>query len=258
MPGYNVYVTAEFGYTRIDSIEMVDATTEFEVGDKFVFTGKVADPTDSRYFILAEAWTDVNNLKGVFNSETLNKLRQDEGYEIISEVEDGEQYNYSVIFMANDGYTFADDIVLKYNDMEIYPDDPDEFPGLYEKYGEGKILSFSGFVSFGEHIRESGEDPDVIYYEDVETYTDTVTTYKDKNVEYTTYEYVPVSRPGGSVRYADTIPGSTRYVTYTTYSKVPATGDRNLTWAWVAIAIAGASGVVSGIAVAKRRKRNKQ
>ncbi len=247
MPDYSISVTAEFSYTTIDTVEVVDATTAFNVGDKIVFTGNLADRTDPRYFILAEVWESSDG-SGITNSEKINENLEGKGFKIDDEVHDNARYSYSLIFMTNDGYTFSEDVKLLFNGQEI---EPDEGGNAFGEGGEG-VLSFSDILSFGEAPEE---DMNKHHKEDVEdttgdegkTVEKTVTTYDYETVSYTTYEYVTVVRPATTTRKVY------RYVT----TKAPATGDVNHTAVWIALGIAGASGLISGIAVAKRRKRDK-
>lgn len=247
MPDYSISVTAEFSYTTIDTVEVVDATTAFNVGDKIVFTGNLADRTDPRYFILAEVWESSDG-SGITNSEKINENLEGKGFKIDDEVHDNARYSYSLIFMTNDGYTFSEDVKLLFNGQEI---EPDEGGNAFGEGGEG-VLSFSDILSFGEAPEEDmnkhhKEDVEDTTGDEGETVEKTVTTYDYKTVSYTTNEYVTVVRPATTTRKVY------RYVT----TKAPATGDVNHTAVWIALGIAGASGLISGIAVAKRRKRDK-
>ena len=257
MPEYSITVTAVFEYTIVDSVEIVDATTDFEVGDKFVFTGKVVDETDPRYFILAEIWTTYDDSKGLTSSEKINKNLEERNFEMIDTVEKDEAYLYSVIIMANDGYTFSDDVTLTMGDLELTPDEQGNAFGV-----EGdQVLSFSGIFTLGEPVIDDGSEEIQTEVEDEEAEEagkykfSYKTIYENKKVPYTTYEYVTVMKPSQpSMRMVR------RYVSAggtLMKTRAAATGDASNTAVWIALAIAGASGLVSGIAVAKRRKRGR-
>ena len=255
MPDYSITITAVFEYTMIESVEIVDATTDFEVGDKFVFTGKVVDETDPRYFILAEIWTTYDDSKGLTSSEKINKNLEERNFEMIDMVEKDEAYLYSVIIMANDGYTFSDDVTLTMGDLELTPD---ELGNAFGVEGD-QVLSFSGIITLGDpeaihtevHTEVTGQKPGEV---ESENYSP-ATVYTEEEVPYTTYEYVTVMKPSQPYmrmvrRYVSA--GGTLMKT-----RAAATGDASNTAVWIALAIAGASGLVSGIAVAKRRKRGR-
>ena len=255
MPDYSITITAVFEYTKIESVEIVGATTDFEVGDKFVFTGKVVDETDPRYFILAEIWTTYDDSKGLTSSEKINKNLEERYFELIDTVEKDEAYLYSVIIMANDGYIFSDDVTLTMGDLELTPD---ELGNAFGVEGD-QVLSFSGIITLGEPVIDDGSDEIQTVVEGVEpgkiTKDSTKIIYKKKEVPYTTYEYVTVMKPSQpSMRMVR------RYVSAggtLMKTRAAATGDASNTAVWIALAIAGASGLVSGIAVAKRRKRGR-
>ena len=257
MPEYSITVTAVFEYTIVDSVEIVDATTDFEVGDKFVFTGKVVDETDPRYFILAEIWTTYDDSKGLTSSEKINKNLEERNFEMIDTVEKDEAYLYSVIIMANDGYTFSDDVTLTMGDLELNPDEQGNAFGV-----EGdQVLSFSGIFTLGEPVIDDGSEEIQTEVEDEEAEEagkykfSYKTIYENKKVPYTTYEYVTVMKPSQpSMRMVRRYVSSGGTLMKT---RAAATGDASNTAVWIALAIAGASGLVSGIAVAKRRKRGR-
>ncbi len=256
MPDYSITVTAVFEYNIIDSVEIVDATTDFEIGDKFVFTGKDVDETDPRYFILAEIWTTYDDSKGLTSSEKINKNLEERHFELIDTVEKDEAYLYSVIIMANDGYIFSDDVTLTMGDLELTPDEQGNAFGV-----EGdQVLSFSGIFTLGEPVIDDGSEEiqtEVEYEEKAGNNTNlsNKTIYENREVPYTTYEYVTVMKPSQpSMRMVRRYVGAGGALMKT---RAAAAGDASNTAVWIALAIAGASGLVSGIAVAKRRKRGR-
>ena len=235
LPGYPIRISAEFEYYLIDEIELLDVTTELEVGKPVKFTGHVKDNTDPRFFLLAEIWINEYDTKGITSNKATNeKLQKDEGLDLLEEVVSGDKYNYSVMFMTTEGYEFADDVKLIYNGKEYKPT-----KDLQE--GGQEMVAFNGFLSFGEQTnpRETKTTTKTVIRQ--ETRTETVTQYVYNTYTYTTYQYVTKT--------------VTTPVTYRTVAA--STGDTNNTAVWIALAVAAGGGVVSGILVGRRRKRNK-
>ncbi len=92
----------------IDIVYINGATTQFTVGDKPVFTGKV--PDDAGYVYQCE-WWEIDSKTGV-NSEDI----WDKNYENhITAFESGKTYRYGLYLKASQGYYFTADTKLKIN-----------------------------------------------------------------------------------------------------------------------------------------------
>lgn len=244
IPDYPIRIGATFEYYLVHEIELLDVTEKPEVGKTFtydekgkpsVFTGHVVDNTDTRFFLLAEIWTNEYDTKGVTSSKDINTTMEKNGTGIISSFDPGDKYNYSVKFMTTEGYEFAEDVKLKYNGKEYSPEKSVSGSG-------GTEVTFSGFLSFGTQTnpRETKTTTKTVTRQ--ETKKETVTQYVYNTYTYTTYQYVTrLASPQGTV----------------TKTRAAATGDTNNTAVWIALAIAAGGGVVSGILVGRRRKRNK-
>lgn len=246
LPDYPIRIAAEFEYILIHEIELLDVTEKLETGKPVAFTGRVKDNTDPRFFLLAEIWINEYDTKGITsNNATNEKLQKDEGLTLLEEVASGDKYNYSVMFMTTEGYEFADDVKLIYNGNEYTPtNDLEDLDGI----GKETVV-FNGFLSFGEQTNPKETKTTTKTVTRQETKTETVTQYVYKTYTYTTYQYV--------TRLVST-PITKRTANGTTMRTVAtATGDTNYTAVWIALAIAAGGGVVSGILVGRRRKRNK-
>ena len=93
---------------RIDVIELNNATINFNVNDKPVFTGKT--PDESPYIYQFECW-EAKDGSGITSAEFFNQ-----GYENhITAFESGKEYQYILYFKAKEGYTFTRDTKLKIN-----------------------------------------------------------------------------------------------------------------------------------------------
>ena len=144
------------------------------------------------------------------------------------------------MFMTTEGYEFADDVKLIYNGNEYAPtNDLEELEGI----GKETVV-FNGFLSFGEQTNPKETKTTTKTVTKQETKTEIVTQYVYNTYTYTTYQYVTRVASG-------TVNGKTIRTMAT------ATGDTNYTAVWIALAIAAGGGVVSGILVGRRRKRNK-
>ena len=239
LPDYPIRISGEFEYNLIHEIELLDVTEILEPGKQVTFTGHVKDKTDHRFFLLAEIWINEYDTKGITsNNATNEKLKKDEGLTLLEEVVLGDKYNYSVMFMTTEGYEFADDVKLIYNGNEYTP--TNDLEGL-DGIGKETVV-FNGFLSFGKQTNPKETKTNTKTVTRQETKTETVTQYVYKTYTYTTYQYVTrsVSTPVTTKRTVAT-----------------ATGDTNYTAVWIALAIAAGGGVVSGILVGRRRRRNK-
>ena len=242
IPDYPIRISATFEYNLIHEIELLDVTEKPAVGKAFsydekgkpsAFTGHVSDDTDTRFFLLAEVWTNEYDTKGVTSSKDINNTMQDNGTAILNSFDEGDKYNYSVMFMTTEGYEFAEDVKLKYNGKEYTPEKSVSETG-------GTRVTFSGFLSFGTQTNEKETETSTKTVTKEEMQTKTITQYIYNTYTYTTYQYV-----------TRTMGGQTKV-------KAAFTGDTNNTAVWIALAIAAGGGVVSGILVGRRRKRNKR
>ena len=246
IPDYPIRISANFEYILVHEIEFLDVTEKPAVGKAFtydekgrpsVFTGHVADNTDSRFFLLAEIWTNEYDTNGVTSSKDINTTMQNNGTKVLTSFDLGDKYNYSVKFMTTEGYEFADDVKLKYNGKEYSPERRVSESG-------GTEVTFSGFLSFGEQTNPKETKTSTKTVTRQETKTETVTQYVYNTYTYTTYQYV-------------TRVVSTPVTSKMMKTRAAATGDTNNTAVWIALAIAAGGGVVSGILVGRRRKRRK-
>jgi len=249
LPDYPIRISAELNYNLVHEIELLDVTetlkpgaiTFNENGKATIFTGHVKDNTDSRFFLLAEIWINEYDTKGITSYKSTNDVLKADGVTILDTIDAGDKYNYSVMFMTTEGYEFADDVKLLYNGKEYEPAEV--------KNVDGKMtVAFSGFLSSGEQTnpRETKKTTKTVTRE--ETRKETVTQYVTNTYTYTTYQYVTRVVPAQSVAAAGTVRKSVA---------AAATGDTNNTAVWIALAIAAGGGVVSGILVGRRRKRNR-
>lgn len=93
---------------HIDVIELNNATINFNVNDKPVFTGKT--PNDAPYIYQFEGW-HAKDGAGITSAEFFNQ-----GYEkLITAFENGKEYQYILYFKAKEGYTFTRNTKLKIN-----------------------------------------------------------------------------------------------------------------------------------------------
>ena len=240
LPDYPIRISADFVYNLIHEIELLDVTEQLEAGNPVAFTGRVKDNTDPRFFLLAEIWINEYDSKGITSSKDINDTIQKGGVTLLDTVTAGDKYNYAVMFMTTEGYEFADDVKLIYNGNEYAPT-----TDLEELEGIGKeTVVFNGFLSFGEQTNPKETKTTTKTVTKQETKTEIVTQYVYNTYTYTTYQYVTRVASG-------TVNGKTIRTMAT------ATGDTNYTAVWIALAIAAGGGVVSGILVGRRRKRNK-
>ena len=243
IPDYPIRIAAELEYNLIHEIELLDVTETLEVGKPITFSGHVADNTDTRFFLLAEIWMNELDTKGVTNSDDINKELAKSGNEILSVVEAGEKYNYAVMFMTTEGYEFADDVKLIYKGKEYSPTTEDL--GI-----EGnETVAFTGFLSFGEQTNKPATTTTTKTVTSTETKRETVTQYVYNTYTYTTYQYV--------TRVVNAGAAGTATQTVRRQTLAPATGDKNTAGIWIAMAIAAGGGIVSGILVGRKRKRNR-
>ena len=250
LPDYPIRISAELNYNLVHEIELLDVTetlkpgaiTFDENGKATIFTGHVKDNTDSRFFLLAEIWINEYDTKGITSYKSTNDyLVKEKGVTLLETVDAGDKYNYTVMFMTTEGYEFADDVKLLYNGKEYKPADVEGVDGK-------TTVAFAGFLSSGEQTnpRETKKTTKTVTRE--ETRKETVTQYVTNTYTYTTYQYVTRVIPAQSVAAAGTVRKSVA---------AAATGDTNNTAVWIALAIAAGGGVVSGILVGRRRKRNR-
>ena len=247
LPDYPIRISAQLEYNLIHEIELLDVTEKLEAGavkydeagKPVIFTGHVKDNTDPRFFLLAEIWINEYDTKGITNSKNTNETLQKEGVTILDAIDPGDKYNYSVMFMTTEGYEFADDIKLLYNGKEYKP--------TKDEVTDGKeTVTFSGFLSSGVQTNPPETKTTTKTVTRQETKKDTVTEYVTNTYTYTTYQYV-----------TRVVPAGTASGNVIKSVAAPATGDSNNVGVWIALAIAAGGGVVSGILVGRRRKRNK-
>ena len=96
-------------------------------------------PEDPRYHVFYEVWIDEST-----------------GYEVEGDFEAGKTYRYDIWFVANDGFEFADDSELMFDDIEF----TDTY--LYAGYNIGYLWSeilFSGYFTPVEADEEPVEEP---------------------------------------------------------------------------------------------------
>lgn len=245
IPDYPIRISATFAENLIHEVELLDVNEKLTVGKPVIFTGHVKDNTDPRFFLLFESWINEYDTKGITSSRDTNEALKKEGLSLLDSVDAGDKYNYSVRFGATKGYVFADDVKLIYNGKEYKPAEV-----VKSSDGDGnEIVEFSGFLSFGKQTNPKDTKTSTKTVTRKETKSENVTQYVYKTYSYTTYKYV------------------TRTVTTpVTYKMVGGqmvrvmaakTGDSNNAAVWIALAIAAGGGVVSGILVGRRRKRNK-
>ena len=249
LPDYPIRISAELNYNLVHEIELLDVTETLKPGaltfdDKgkpTIFTGHVKDNTDSRFFLLAEVWVNEYDTKGIASYKSTNDALKANGVTVLDAIDAGDKYNYTVMFMTTEGYEFAEDVKLLYNGKEYKPADVENVDGKM-------TVAFAGFLSSGEQTnpRETKKTTKTVTRE--ETRKETVTQYVTNTYTYTTYQYVTRVVPAQSVAAAGTVRKSVA---------AAATGDTNNTAVWIALAIAAGGGVVSGILVGRRRKRNR-
>ena len=249
LPDYPIRISAELNYNLVHEIELLDVTETLKPGaltfdDKgkpTIFTGHVKDNTDSRFFLLAEVWVNEYDTKGIASYKSTNDALKANGLTVLDAIDAGDKYNYTVMFMTTEGYEFAEDVKLLYNGKEYKPADVENVDGKM-------TVAFAGFLSSGEQTnpRETKKTTKTVTRE--ETRKETVTQYVTNTYTYTTYQYVTRVVPAQSVAAAGTVRKSVA---------AAATGDTNNTAVWIALAIAAGGGVVSGILVGRRRKRNR-
>ena len=249
LPDYPIRISAELNYNLVHEIELLDVTETLKPGaltfdDKgkpTIFTGHVKDNTDSRFFLLAEVWVNEYDTKGIASYKSTNDALKANGVTVLDTIDAGDKYNYTVMFMTTEGYEFAEDVKLLYNGKEYKPADVENVDGKM-------TVAFAGFLSSGEQTnpRETKKTTKTVTRE--ETRKETVTQYVTNTYTYTTYQYVTRVVPAQSVAAAGTVRKSVA---------AAATGDTNNTAVWIALAIAAGGGVVSGILVGRRRKRNR-
>ena len=96
----------------ISEVEINNATVNFKVGDKPVFTGKVSD--DAPYVYRAEFWETDGGNKGHNSSSMWNDNNPDK---LFNTFEKDKTYTYGIYFVSYDykGYFFTRDTKLKIN-----------------------------------------------------------------------------------------------------------------------------------------------
>lgn len=101
----------------IHEIEINGATLQFAEGDEPVFTASV--PSGNGYSLDYESWTAGNT--GWTSSDAHNTHYTDstDGCIPLERFAAGTRYSYSLSFSADEGYAFADDLVLKINGTEV-------------------------------------------------------------------------------------------------------------------------------------------
>ena len=243
LPDYPIRITGSFIYKLIHEIELLDVTEELEIGKPVAFTGHVKDKTDSRFFLLAEIWINEYDTKGITSSKDTNASIKKEGVNLLDVVDQGDKYNYSVMFMTTEGYEFADDVKLIYKGKEYKP--------TYELKDIDTIgketVAFTGFLSFGNQINPKETKTITKKTTKQENRIESFTEYVYKTYTYTTYEYV-TRTVNDNLTYKNYDVGTLRTI-------AASTGDTNNTAVWIALAVAAGGGVVSGILVGRRRKR---
>ena len=114
--GYNVLAT---NAKTIDSVEVTDATVNFKVGDKPVFTAK---ETSSLYDIETEMWytNDYDYEDEELEYESVYSVKPKYESEVKELTEFAQRkYAYGLILKAKAGYVFANDVKITINGQEI-------------------------------------------------------------------------------------------------------------------------------------------
>lgn len=205
---------------EIDVIEINDATTHFNAGDKPVFTGKV--PDGAPYVIDFERWT--TDGAGITSSDYWNQRYGDhEGSwgELITTFEAGKTYNYGLYLKLTpeaeaEGYYFGPDTKLKVNGQDV-----------------GYVLP--------------EPDEDIVWWIGTDL-TMTPTVAGDSSTDNNTTNTNTNTNANADANGSSTDGKN---------SSNPQTGDNNNLIAWFGILLASSGGILALTLNEKRKRRNK-
>ena len=118
-------------YEHITLVEINNATINFKVGDKPVFSGKT--PANVPYIYQSEYWSTDGGKKYYYAADFWNINNPDD---LFTAFESGKKYTYGVYFKAAEGYCFTTDTKLKINGKYYDYDITDYDPMLQYNKGE--------------------------------------------------------------------------------------------------------------------------
>ena len=119
---------------HISEVEINNATINFKVGDKPVFSGTT--PKNVPYIYQSEYWSTDGGKKYYYAADFWNINNPDD---LFTKFESGKSYTYGIYFKAKEGYCFTTDTKLKINGKYYDYDTTDYDPML--QYNEGEYAT---------------------------------------------------------------------------------------------------------------------
>lgn len=196
--------------TVLDTIEITNINTELIPGQKPEFT---AELLSDNMTVVNERWFKTDQMKILTG-----------GSDDLPEV--GEEYIYFITVGANEGYTFADDLTVKYNgevvDADIHVDSETELSitgvipnvtvteqeiiAVYERVTPFEVIMERDFKDYGDGLQYYGKTIDYPDAGDRVTFTfpdGTVKEYLYERSKYSNGKFVNVDDPTDEIDYSD-------------------------------------------------------